>query len=75
MLTCGNDLLWDKWTKTVGMAGRYSNRPDLLQQLRKVAAVLSDGDRDNGTGAEVASERVVAHDGCVTASPWMIFKP
>ena len=41
------------------MAGRYSNRPDLLQQLRKVAAVLSDGGRDNGTGAEVASERVV----------------
>lgn len=28
----------------VGVAGRYSNRPNLLQQLRKVAALVSDGD-------------------------------
>ncbi len=43
----------------VGVAGRYSNRPELLQQLRKVAAVLSDGGQDDGTGAEVASESMV----------------
>jgi hypothetical protein len=55
MLTCGNRFK----QLLVGVAGRYSNRPDLLQQLRKVAAVLSDGGRGNGTGAEVASERVV----------------
>ena len=29
------------------MAGRYSNRPDLLEQLRKVAVILS-GDREDG---------------------------
>lgn len=41
------------------MAGRYSNRPDLLEQLRKVAAILSDGNQDNSTGAKVAAESVV----------------
>jgi hypothetical protein len=42
----------------LGVAGRYSNHSDLLQQFRKVAAIVPDGGRDNGTGAEVASERV-----------------
>jgi hypothetical protein len=41
------------------VAGHYSNRPDLLEQLRKVAAILSNGGQDDGTGTEVASERVV----------------
>jgi DNA invertase Pin-like site-specific DNA recombinase len=38
---------------------RYSNRSDLLQQLRKVAAILSDGGQDDGTRAKVAAESVV----------------
>jgi hypothetical protein len=41
------------------VAGHYSNRPDLLEQLRKVAAILSDGGQDVGTGAKVAAECVV----------------
>jgi hypothetical protein len=49
-LSCGN---------SVGVAGRYSNRPDLLEQLRWVAAILSDGGQDDGKGAEVASESVI----------------
>ncbi len=43
----------------VGVAGHYSNRPDLLEQLREVAAILSNDGQDDGTGAEVASERLV----------------
>ena len=43
-----------------GRGGRtYSNRPDLLQQLRKVAAILSDGGQDVGMGAEVTTESVI----------------
>jgi hypothetical protein len=41
------------------VAGRYSNRPDLLEQLRKVAVILSDGGQDDGKGVEVASEGVI----------------
>lgn len=41
------------------MAGRYSNRPDLLEQLRKVAAILADSRQDDGTGAKVAAKCVV----------------
>jgi hypothetical protein len=52
MLTCEDNPK----NSFVGLTGRYSNRPDLLQQLRRVAAVLSDGGQDDGTGAEVASE-------------------
>jgi hypothetical protein len=44
---------------TVGVIRRYSNRPDLLEQLRKVAAILLDSRQDDGTGAKVAAERVV----------------
>jgi len=44
---------------TVGVAGRYSNRPDLLEQLRRVVAILSDSRQDDGTGAKVAAECVV----------------
>lgn len=29
---------------------RYSNRPDPLEQLRKVAVILSDGGQDDGAG-------------------------
>jgi hypothetical protein len=43
----------------VGVAGYYSNRPDLLQQLREMAAILSDDSQDDGTGAKVAGESVV----------------
>jgi hypothetical protein len=41
------------------VAGRYSNRPDLLEQLRKVVAILSDSRQDDGTDAKVAAERMV----------------
>jgi len=41
------------------VAGRYSNRPDLLQQLRKVATILSDSRQDDDTGAKVVAECVV----------------
>lgn len=43
----------------VEVAGHYSNRPDLLQQLRKVTTILSDGGQDNGAGAEVTAECVI----------------
>jgi hypothetical protein len=35
----------------VGVIRRYSNRPDLLEQLRKVAAILLDDGQGVGTGA------------------------
>lgn len=41
------------------MGGRYSNRSDLLQQLRKVTAILLDGGQDDGTGVRMAAECVV----------------
>jgi transposase len=41
------------------VAGRYSNRPDLLEQLRKVAVILSGDGSDGNTGAQVATETVV----------------
>jgi Helix-turn-helix domain of resolvase len=43
----------------VGVAGRYSNRPELLQQLRKAVAIMSDGGQYGGTGAEVGPESVI----------------
>jgi hypothetical protein len=43
---------------------RYSNRSDLLEQLRRVAVILSDGGRDDGAGGEVTAE-------CVTRSRWL----
>jgi hypothetical protein len=45
----------------VGVAGRYSNRSDLLEQLRKVAAILSDHGQDDGADVKVTTE-------CVTRS-------
>jgi hypothetical protein len=54
-LICGNrskQLL-------VGVIRRYSNRPELLEQLRKVAVILSDGGQDDATGAKVTTECVV----------------
>jgi DNA invertase Pin-like site-specific DNA recombinase len=41
------------------VAGRYSNRPDLLEQLRKVTAILSDGGESKGADAKVAEGSVV----------------
>jgi hypothetical protein len=38
---------------------RYSNRPDLLEQLRQVVVILSKGGPEGDTGAEVAGESVV----------------
>lgn len=39
---------------------RYWNRPDLLEQLRKAAAILSDACRDKGADADkVAVESVI----------------
>jgi hypothetical protein len=44
---------------TVGVLRRYWNRPDLLEQLRKVAVILSRSGREGNMGAEVATETVV----------------
>ncbi len=33
---------------TVGVTGRYTNHPDLLEQPRKVATILSHGGQDDG---------------------------
>jgi hypothetical protein len=41
------------------VAGRYSNRPDLLEQLRRVAAILSDGGQDDSAGAKVPMKCLV----------------
>jgi hypothetical protein len=43
---------------------RYSNRSDLLEQLRRVAVILSDGGQDDGVGGEVTVE-------WVTRSRWL----
>ncbi len=53
------DLSKQILNRSVGVAGHYSNRPELLEQLRKVAAILSDGGQDNGTGAKVTTECVI----------------
>jgi len=58
-LTCENGSLRDKWTKTVRVIRRYSNRSDLLEQLRNVAVILSDGGQDDGAGAKVTIECVI----------------
>jgi helix-turn-helix resolvase-like protein len=47
------------WYFGVGVAGHYSNRPDLLEQLRKVAAIVSDGGQDNDASAGAAPQSVV----------------
>jgi Helix-turn-helix domain of resolvase len=39
--------------------GCYSNRPDLLRQLRKVAAIVSDGGQDDSAGVKVTTECVI----------------
>jgi hypothetical protein len=49
-LTCDN---------MVGVIRRYSNRPDLLEQLRKVAVILSDGGLDDDAGVKVTTECVI----------------
>jgi hypothetical protein len=41
------------------VAGRYSNRSDLLQQLRKVAAILLDGGQDDGACAKITTECMI----------------
>ena len=41
------------------MAGRYSNRPDLLERLRKVAAILMDDGQNGSASAEVPTTSVV----------------
>ena len=41
------------------MTGRYSNCSDLLERLRKVAAIVSDGGQDDGVGVKVAADSVV----------------
>jgi DNA-directed RNA polymerase specialized sigma24 family protein len=41
------------------VTGRYSNRPDLLEQLRKVAAILVDDGQNGSTSAEVPKTSVV----------------
>jgi hypothetical protein len=43
----------------VGVAGRYSNRPDLLEQLRKVVTILSNNGQDDSTSMKVSTERAV----------------
>jgi DNA-binding NarL/FixJ family response regulator len=50
-----------QWTDlvSVGVAGRYSNRSGLLEQLRKVAMIVSDGGQSVGTGVKVTTESVV----------------
>jgi hypothetical protein len=42
----------------VGVAGRYSNRSDLLERLRKVAVILLDG-QENYAETEITTESVV----------------
>jgi hypothetical protein len=44
---------------TIEVIRRYSNRPDLLEQLRKVAMIVSDGGQSVGTGVKVTTESVV----------------
>jgi hypothetical protein len=44
---------------SVGVLRHYSNRPDLLEQLRKVAVILSRDGHNGTTGAEVIRESVV----------------
>ena len=41
------------------MVRRYSNRPDLLEQLRNVAVILSDVSQDDGAGVKVTAECVI----------------
>ena len=43
----------------VEVAGRYSNRPELLEQLRKLAAILPDDGQGDGAGAKVSTECVI----------------
>jgi DNA invertase Pin-like site-specific DNA recombinase len=43
----------------VEVVRRYSNRPDLLEQLRKVAAILLDVSQDDWAGVKVTTECVI----------------
>jgi helix-turn-helix resolvase-like protein len=43
----------------VGVMRRYSNRSDLLEQLRNVVVILSDGGQDEDAGARVTIECVI----------------
>jgi hypothetical protein len=43
----------------VGVIRRYSNRPDLLEQLRKVVSILSDGSQGDSVGAKVTTECMI----------------
>jgi len=43
----------------VGVIRHYSNRPDLLEQLRNVAVILSDVSQDDGASAKVTIEYVI----------------
>ena len=42
-----------------GVLRRYSNRPDLLEELRKVAVILLDGGQGNDADAEATTESVI----------------
>jgi hypothetical protein len=44
---------------TAGGMRRYSNPPDLLEQLRKATVILSDVSQDEGAGARVTIEGVI----------------
>lgn len=41
------------------MVRRYSNRPDLLEQLRKVVVILSNDGQDGDMGTEMPTESVI----------------
>lgn len=43
----------------VEVVRRYSNRPDLLKQLRNVAVILSDVSQDDWAGVKVTTECVI----------------
>lgn len=52
-------MIADTASAAVGILRCYSNRSDLLEQLRKVAVILSRGGHEGNTGTEVARESVV----------------
>ena len=61
---CENPLTWAYCSVsagfvTVDLLRRYSNRPDLLEQLRTAGVILSGDGHGGNTGAEVATEGVV----------------
>jgi hypothetical protein len=42
------------------VTGRYSNRSDLLERLRKVAAILSGDGQEDDMGAEIVPRSVIS---------------